>query len=374
MTSILIGGDVCPIGKNLDFFTNGDACAIFNDLLKEFEKADLSIINLECPLIEKDGGIQKNGPVLGVESDCINALKEAKIDVINLANNHILDHGPQGLQNTLKICSDVGISTVGAGKDLKAARRMLIKRVGKIRVGILAVAEHEFSIATASSWGANPLDIVDFVRNVKSEKMAFDYLIVLLHGGNENYPYPSPRLKDIAHFMVEVGANAVIVQHTHCAGCYENYQNGHIVYGQGNLIFNWPRSDKSFNEGFLVKLSVKDDFNSTMEVIPFEQSEFLAGVRRMRHEYKQGFLKALEERSKLVKDDNFVETQWHRFCKVRKYGYLSRLLGFGRTLSRINRYGLIINCFYPTKLLLRIQNLIQCEAHREVLETIFTHR
>ncbi len=53
MINILIGGDICPIGRNQPFFVRGDAKSIFGDLLVEFEKADLSVANLECPLIDE---------------------------------------------------------------------------------------------------------------------------------------------------------------------------------------------------------------------------------------------------------------------------------------------------------------------------------
>jgi hypothetical protein len=71
MVKVLIGADVCPIRRNLSYFKNGDAKSIFNDLLEEFESADLSIVNLECPFINVSTPIKKCGPVLGVESDCM---------------------------------------------------------------------------------------------------------------------------------------------------------------------------------------------------------------------------------------------------------------------------------------------------------------
>ena len=52
MPTILIGADLCPIGENQPFFKEGDARSLFNDLLPEFQQADLAIANLECPLIE----------------------------------------------------------------------------------------------------------------------------------------------------------------------------------------------------------------------------------------------------------------------------------------------------------------------------------
>lgn len=372
--NIVIGGDLVPVRRSKKYFKSGDAVKIFNDLLFEFEEADLSIVNLECPLINKSTPIVKNGPVLGVENACINGIKQANIDVLNLANNHILDHGSEGLENTLKVCSDAGVLTVGAGKNLEDARQILIKKVGNIKVGILAVAEHEFSIATKDTWGANPLDLIDYVRNIKSQRSKFDFLIVLLHGGNEGYQYPSPRLKDTCRFMVEMGANAVIVQHTHCPGCYEEYQNGHIIYGQGNLIFDSPSEDKNWFEGFLVKLSIAENLTSTVDVIPYIQSGMQTGAKKMDKEKAKLFLQGLKERSNAIKDEAFIKNQWYMFCQKRKYACLSNVLGLNRLLTKIlfktNGIGLFIKCFYSENSILRLKNTVQCESHREILETI----
>ncbi|MCI0696565.1 CapA family protein [candidate division KSB1 bacterium] len=359
---------------NLPSFKRGDAKSIFNDLLIEFERADLTMINLECPLIDKPAPIVKNGPVLGVASDCINGLKQAGLDVLGLANNHIMDHGPGGLENTLRVCTEAGIATVGAGKNLREARRMLIRKVGDIRIAILAVAEHEFSIATENSWGADPLDLIDFVRNIKEQKENFDFLIVLLHGGNEHYPYPSPRIRDTCHFMAEMGARAIIVQHTHCPGCYEEYKNAHIVYGQGNLIFDWPNHGKAFYEGFLVKLFIAGDLSSTMHIVPYRQSETRVGINIMEKEKERTFREALEERSCFVTNDDFVNAEWLRFCEIRKHDYFNKALGLSRLFRKLNSRGLLSPYFYKTRPMAGLQNLISCEAHREVLETIFNHR
>src|SRR5437660_841918 len=193
MVTILIGADICPIEGNRPYFKQGDAKSLFNDLLPEFEQADLCIANLECPLIEQSTPILKTGPTFGEESACINGIKQAGIDVLGLANNHVLDHGSSGLKNTLEVCAKAGIATVGAGDNLEAARRIWIKEIKGIKVGILAVAEHEFSIATKDSPGANPLDLIDCVRNLKSSSDSFDYLIVLLHGADE-FHVPTPRI------------------------------------------------------------------------------------------------------------------------------------------------------------------------------------
>ena len=378
MIDIVIGGDVCPVGRNLSYFISGDAKSIFNDLLPEFENADLSIVNLECPLVEESSPIEKNGPVLGAESGCITALKEVGIDVLNLANNHIMDHGPQGLENTLKVCVDSQILTVGAGRTLEDANKMLIQTIGNIRIGIMAVAEHEFSIARKAYWGANPFDLVNMIRTVATYRKEIDYLIILIHGGNEYYPLPSPRLSNVCRFLVEMGADAVIVQHTHCPGCFEEYQGSFIVYGQGNLVFDKLKPPySSWNKGFLVRLSIEGSGKHSMTVIPYEQSIGHIGVRKMTQEAMDSFMDDIAERSSGLSNPSYIEEQWLALCRDRKdHYYFSLFPGLlnNRIVKKINSYIPFIERLYTRKHLLRLENMIRCESHREVIETLLDER
>src|SRR3972149_116562 len=254
---VLIGSDICPTAENIPWFANGDAVGIFHDLLDDFKSADLSIVDLECPLTDQDHPIPKRGPCLKAPPSCAQTFRNANIHVLNLANNHILDQGAIGLKDTLEAAMAAGLDTVGAGRNLAEARRILVKDVDGLRIGILGLADHEFSIATAKTYGANPLDLIDFTRQLAAERDKFDYLIVILHSGIEYYQLPSPRLKETCRFLIEQGANAVICQHTHCVGGYEEYRGGYIVYGQGNLIFDYNKiQDRSWTEGVLVRLSI----------------------------------------------------------------------------------------------------------------------
>jgi poly-gamma-glutamate synthesis protein (capsule biosynthesis protein) len=375
MVSLIIAADICPIEGNQRYFLNGDAEALLHDLIPEFEQADLCVANLECPLIEHQTPILKTGPTFGEPGTCINGIKQAGIDVLCLANNHILDHGAPGLHNTLQVCARAGIETVGAGSNLDAARRILIRDLGSLRVGILAAAEHEFSIATKYSAGANPLDLIDFVRNVADHRGQFDYFIVLLHGGDE-FLVPSPRIQNTCRFLVEMGANAVIVQHSHVLGGYEDYRGGHIVYGQGALLMDEAiyRDRRSFHEGFLVKLSIAADATSSMKIVPFIQSDPAPGARRMDQAKEQEFCRQLTQRSAAIRDDAFVQAEWLRFCEENKHAYISGLLGHKRILSKLNARGWLTRFLYNQKVLLGVRNIVCCETHREAIETIFDQR
>jgi len=368
---IIIGGDVCPIGRNGALFKAADPAACVRDLLCAFKAADLCIANLECPLIDHESPIPKTGPVLGAEPECLAGIIASGVRVLGLANNHILDHGAAGLENTLRVCAKAGIRTFGAGRNLAQAREILVVPAGLLRVGLLGVAEQEWSIATEHSPGANPVDLIDCVRNIGERRKDFDFLVVLLHGGVESYRFPSPRLREVCRFLVEQGAGLVVCQHSHAAGCYERYGRGHIIYGQGNFIFDSPDNPGSWQEGFLIQLSVMpDDFSSDWQPIPYLQSDAMPGARRMPPAREKTFLQGLAERSKAIEEKDFVSRSWERFCRAQQHSFMSATLGHGRVLRRLNRHGRVVKHFLGDETLRTMRNCVACEAHREVLLTV----
>ncbi len=123
MTNIIIGGNICPMGRVERFFTAGNASAIFHDLLDEIASADLSVANLECPLIsQKTPLIKGAGPVLDADIGCVRGFAASKWTLLNLANNHSFDHGTSELQETMHAVRHARMSVVGAGLNLHEAQ------------------------------------------------------------------------------------------------------------------------------------------------------------------------------------------------------------------------------------------------------------
>lgn len=375
MATVIIGADICPIEGNQPYFETGDAESLFHDLLPEFEAADLVVANLECPFIKNSSPIAKTGPAFGVPGSCVNGIRKAGIHALCLANNHIMDHGPTGLYHTLEICREAGIETIGAGKNLDEARRIFIQAINGQRVAIWAVAEHEFSIATRETCGANPLDLIEFVRMVKKEQHNFDHLIVLYHGAAE-FQAPTPQVQRNCRFMIEMGATAVVVQHPHMLGGVEHYLNGKIIYGQGALVMDEAiyRNLASFHEGFLIKISFHSNVEPEFEWIPFIQSSPVPGARKLLNSPKLQFLAYLKKRAEMICDEKFVEREWMEFCSKRRNQYISSLLGHNRIVRKMNANGLIERLLYGDKHLLSSRNILNCETHREAVQTIFEER
>ena len=127
MIRIVIGGDIYPMGRIQNAFVEGNADAIFHDLLEEIAGADLSVVNLECPLVSKETPIAKPGGVLGASINSINGFVASKWNVLNLANNHSFDHGANGLQETIHTIQRAGLAHIGAGSNIEEAQRPFIK-------------------------------------------------------------------------------------------------------------------------------------------------------------------------------------------------------------------------------------------------------
>src|ERR1051326_1465098 len=369
---IVIGGDVCPTNRDVPFFKEGNAAELFHDLLDEFTTADLALVNLEFPLIEKPSPIKKTGPVLAAPSDSVKGLVASHIKCVGLANNHILDHGAGGLENTLRVCSKAGLLAFGAGHDREEAGNILVVKVGNLRIGLLGIAEQEWSVAAENNPGANPLDVIHFVRTIQPARGNYDFLIVLLHSGIEYYPFPTPKQRETCRFIVEQGARVVICQHSHCAGCYETYRDGHIIYGQGNLIFDSPDRDQSGHEGFLVRLGITPDLPCQWQPVPYAQSEEQAGASKMPAQRERAFLSTLSERSRAIQEPGRIQAAWDEYCAERHHYFMSSMLGHNRLLRRLNRNG-AVSRLCPEDRFMLMTNILRCDIHRETALTVLRH-
>ena len=368
MIRIVIGGDICPMGKIQNAFIEGNANEIFHDLIEEIVGADLSVVNLECPLVSYETPIANKDAVLGANVRCIQGFKAAKWDILNLANNHSFDHGARGLQETIHTIKQAGLSVVGAGENIKEAGTPFVKEINGERIVIYSMAEHEFSIADKQTPGANPLDLINFVNAIRQYKQQ-GIFIVLIHGGKEYYPYPSPEMVRRCRFMVDMGADAVICCHTHCPLPWEIYADKPIVYGLGNLVFEPLRKQNTtWHEGYLARLTVEDG-QVCLETVPYLQSQELSGAQKMDKTTRKRFLDEMQRKSAELKNSVLLESRWVKYCQQQKETYLAGLFGYNRLMRKVS--SLLLKILHPKKEMLRALLFVQCETHQEILNTIF---
>jgi hypothetical protein len=376
----LVAGDICPIGLNEGPFCRGETDSILNDLRELFLECAITVANLECPLIDRMSPILKVGPNLGAPTCCANGLSSLPLHCINLANNHIRDHGPTGVLTTLRSLDAAKIDHFGAGENLDEASRVLIREAHGIRIGFLGVADREFSIADEKTPGAAPLDEISIYNTLTRCKKTWDVLIVLVHSGISGYCYPSPRLQRICRFIADLGANAVFCQHSHCIGTYEVYAGSLIVYGQGNFIFGQRgiSMNRQWNEGILVRLSLDHNGIRGYTFVPFTQRNTGVGVERLAGKKAQVVLNEIDERSRNLGDSSWVQRRWLEYCHAMQKQYFLEIAGYSplarRILRRITDALQLSWPSIPADRRIQIGNLIRCGDHREVLETLLLDR
>lgn len=363
--NLIIAGDLVPSKSNINLFEEGNAKELLGeDLLKIWNNNSFKIANLEVPITDNINPIKKNGPNLIAGKKCLKGIKELNISILGLANNHILDQGESGLVDTIRLLDENKIAHVGAGMNLKEASKYKIIEVENKKVGIYACAENEFSIATERTPGANPFDPLESLDHVKELKGKCDYVIVLYHGGKEHYRYPSPNLQKVCRKIVEKGADIVVCQHSHCIGAYEEYNNSHIIYGQGNFIFDGSDSE-CWNTSLLIDLDINEN---KIKFIPIKRIG--NKVRLAQGNEKKYILEEFNKRTEEIKSRDFIEKKYKEFSNENLKYYLNNISPYGKLILRIDKYifkGKIINKLYNDTKKLSIVNYINCEAHRELL-------
>ena len=137
---VVVAGDWYPQGPLLER-TISEPTSLYNDLLPILRDADLRVVNLEAPLSDRGSPIPKDGPNHRLPPAAIAGLSVVPIDLACLANNHILDFGPEALRDSLDQLGERGIDTVGAGMSPEDAWRPAIRTISGLTVGIVNFSE-----------------------------------------------------------------------------------------------------------------------------------------------------------------------------------------------------------------------------------------
>lgn len=364
---ILVAGDFCPQHRVVELFDKSDYASVLGEVQVVIQEADYSIVNLECPITK--GGerpIMKCGPNLHSSDRGIEALRWAGFNCVTLANNHFYDYSEEGVRNTLTACEKYGLDVVGGGINLSEAARMMYKRIGEETMAVINCCEHEFSIATETTGGSNPLNPIQQYYAIKEAKQHADYVLVIVHGGHEYYQLPSPRMQEIYRFFIDVGADAVVNHHQHCYSGYEIYQGKPIIYGLGNFCFD--RKDnigKKWNEGFLVCLSF--DKETTMELFPYVQCAEIPSVSMMNEDKRQTFERNLWDLNHVIANSDMLADRFSDFCVSRYNDMRITMMPYSNRYlwALCNRN--IIPSFVTKSRRLLLYNYVACEAHKDVI-------
>lgn len=352
---LIICGDVSTSKCN-DEFLKENKELLFNDVPRVFEGADRVLVNIECALTDKDTPIAKKGPNIKASPITAKVLKDIGVTDCGISNNHIFDYGYPGVNDTIEAITSNGMTVTGFGKDYEDSRKNLIIENDGIKIAIIAVCEHEYCYALENRPGARPFDPFDTIEDVRNAKKECDFVIVTYHGGREQSIYPSPRLLKACRAMIKSGADVVLCQHSHCIGCYEEFEGGHILYGQGNFHFtNYDTEHPHWQSGLIASLDITDKV--AVEFIPVKVVG--KGIELAKGKDYEAIMSAFDSQSQILKCGEWRQ-HWSRFCQDTKERYAGNI-SRAYTENADPADNEIFN------------GRMHCEAHKDVIDELYKH-
>lgn len=251
--------------------------------VKEYlNDADLTLANLENP-VKRDAVYHPHGTVFNGDLRLLPIVTNAGVDGVTLGNNHILDAEAEGLRETLGHLDAAGIRHAGAGSDLASAREPMLFDLGGVKVGVLSyqgVPNYDWTWATDVAPGTAPMVADVIVEDVKRLRSEVDLLLVMPHWGNEYLASPEPEQIELAHQIIDAGADLIVGHHAHWPKGVEMYGGEPIFYGTGNFLFDQSWSEET-STGIFVEVTLYKDRIVQTRPVPFvildyAQPNFLA--------------------------------------------------------------------------------------------------
>lgn len=363
---INIYGDICPTESNLNMFLSGYSEGIFKDIETVNRQSDFNIANLECAFGDGKDKTDKPGPSMIVPLKCIKAIADAGFHVMSVANNHALDSGIKGLEQEIEEIHRLGMLHVGTNMEGNTSPYIVLEKED-IKIAIYSVTDYEYNI-DEHGFGVNIYNEIDTYMVISELSKTYDYTLVLYHSGMENCEYPSPDLMKRCRRAVDFGAKAILCQHSHCIGAYENYKNGLILYGQGNFLFDLTKR-KTWHEGLIVRFDI-DKNNFSYSFVPTYVQD--GAVHTMCDLAAKELSEKFEKRSQEIADAHLLQEKWGEFFSRQAWKYNAMLLGgsklsylFCKMIDKISR-----NLLLSSGKKKNISLFLRSDTHREAIKCL----
>ena len=237
----------------------------------EIDAADIFMVNQEFPFTERGTKAEDKQYTFRLPHDRLHIMNEMGIDIVTLANNHILDFGPHGITDSIAALKEAGIKYVGAGEDLEEAKKLEIIEVGGRKIGFLGTSR----VYMATSWAAgenhpgvfSTYDPTLPFEEIKKADELVDYLVVYVHWGVERETTPKEYQRVMGRQYIDAGADIVIGSHPHVLQPLEYYNDKPIMFSMGNFVFG-----SSIPSTELLKIEIHADDSMTVTEIPCTSS------------------------------------------------------------------------------------------------------
>ena len=240
--SLLFAGDLFLTDVlQTKYRQQGIGAAASDELLQTTRNADIFMLNEEFPFGTTGEAMEDKEYTFRVDPGFVSVLPELGVDIVTLANNHMLDFGRGPLTETLEVLDQNGILHVGAGQNLDEASALKTIEAGGKTIGFLGatrvIPEHSWNASSGNSGLFTTYDATRLLSEIRAAREQCDYVVVYVHWGIERNTEPEDYQKSLARQYIGAGADAVIGAHPHVLQGIEYYNGKPIFYSLGNFIF-----------------------------------------------------------------------------------------------------------------------------------------
>lgn len=249
--------------------------SMFREVAPYLRSADLTIGNLETTLSGREQMYQRRNPKTGwpmfnCPDELAGALKRAGIHVLTTANNHCLDRGFAGLRRTIRVLDKHGLQHTGTFATKAESRRLLVRTVKGIRVGILSYTygTNGIVLPAGRSFAVNRINLAKMRSDLTRLRKQADVAVVAVHFGQEFHRYPNQRQKDVVKALFRNGADIVLGAHPHVLQpmVRTTVRQGKgrsadrfAIYSMGNFVSDRMLGGIHSDSGVIVKIGVEKD-------------------------------------------------------------------------------------------------------------------
>ena len=211
---IIACGDTSPVRKLEKKVLEGKSTHILGNLKPILQNADLVFANLEAVYSNRGVPLDRV-PVFRLNPKAFDIIKEANINVVSLANNHMFDYGPKAFIDTIELLKKNEISYFGAGFTHNEALKPLIMEVKGIRLGFIGFRNKEVKGFDDNGVITPQIDADLVYDSIKGLKQKVDMLVLSLHFGYEYKFYPSPKDVVLCRNFIDAGVDIILGHHPH---------------------------------------------------------------------------------------------------------------------------------------------------------------
>ena len=221
--------------------------------------ADLSVVNLETAVTERGTKIGKEFHFRAPASALV-TVQNAGVDAVSMANNHGVDYGPVGLQDTLAAKKASPIPVVGIGVDEAEAYAPAVLSAKGVKVAVFGASEvFEMTLARYSAGPgkagiASAAPVTRLRQAVAAAHRRYDVVVVFLHWGLDYQKCPDNLSAETAQALAEAGADVVVGGHSHRVNGAGWLGRSYVAYGLGNFV--WWRSHEPDSRSGVLTLSL----------------------------------------------------------------------------------------------------------------------